>query len=92
MDEVAAPGILAYKGGDCFANLVSIINEIPSGKDINSATLEGVLQLYVKHPSGHGAILLGSVMLTLWPDTKFYDDIFTLYPVFVTFAIRMGGY
>lgn len=50
MDEIAAPGILAYKGGDCFANLVSIINEIPSGKDISSTTLEGVLQQYVSAP------------------------------------------
>jgi len=47
MDEIAAPGILAYKAGECFANLVSIVNEIPSGKDISSSTLEGVLQLYV---------------------------------------------
>lgn len=44
MDEVAAPGVLAYKGGECFANLVSIINEMPAGRDISSATVEGVLQ------------------------------------------------
>lgn len=44
MDEIAAPGILAYRGGDCFANLVSLISEIPAGRDINSTTLEGVLQ------------------------------------------------
>ena len=44
MDEVAAPGILAYKGGECFANLVSMINEIPAGRDINSASVESVLQ------------------------------------------------
>ena len=44
MDEVAAPGILAYKGGECFANLVSVVDEIPAGKDINSTTLEQVLQ------------------------------------------------
>ncbi|KAK3167041.1 hypothetical protein OEA41_010166 [Lepraria neglecta] len=47
MDEIAAPGILAYKGGECFANLISVINEIPAGRDLNSATLEGVLQEYV---------------------------------------------
>ncbi|KAI4243585.1 MAG: hypothetical protein L6R40_003409 [Gallowayella cf. fulva] len=44
MDEVAVPGVLAYKGGECFANLVSIVNEIPEGKDMSSATLEWVLQ------------------------------------------------
>ncbi|KAL8801386.1 MAG: hypothetical protein Q9182_004500 [Xanthomendoza sp. 2 TL-2023] len=44
MDEVAVPGILAYRAGDCVANLVSIVNEIPEGKDMNAATLEWVLQ------------------------------------------------
>lgn len=47
MDEVAAPGILAYKGGECFANLVSMINEMPAGREINSASVESVLQQYV---------------------------------------------
>lgn len=47
MDEIAAPGILAYKAGECFANLVSIVDEIPSGKDISATTLENVLQSYV---------------------------------------------
>lgn len=47
MEEMAAPGILAYKGGDCFANLVSLMSEMPAGRDINSTTLEGVLQEYV---------------------------------------------
>ena len=46
MDEVAAPGVLAYRGGDCFANLVSMINEMPAGRDINSASVESVLQRY----------------------------------------------
>lgn len=47
MDEIAVPGILAYKGGDCFANLVSIVDEIPDGKDFSAAVLEGMLQQYV---------------------------------------------
>ncbi|KAL8694479.1 MAG: hypothetical protein Q9218_000892 [Villophora microphyllina] len=44
MDEVAVPGILAYKSGECFANLVSVIDEIPAGRDMSSSTLEFVLQ------------------------------------------------
>lgn len=44
MEEIAAPGILAYRGGDCFANLVSLVSEMPAGREINSTTLEGVLQ------------------------------------------------
>ena len=47
MERIAAPGILAYKAGDCFANLVSFITEMPAGRDISSATVEGVLQEYV---------------------------------------------
>ena len=47
MDEIAAPGILAYKAGECFVNLVSLISEIPAGRDINSTTLENLLQQYV---------------------------------------------
>jgi len=52
MDEIAAPGILAYKGGECFANLISIIDEIPAGRDISTTTLEEVLQQYL-FPSPH---------------------------------------
>ena len=44
MDDIAVPGILAYKGGDCFANLVSIVNELPAGREMNDSTLEGILQ------------------------------------------------
>ena len=47
MDEIAAPGILAYKAGECFVNLVSLINELPAGRDISSTTLENLLQQYV---------------------------------------------
>lgn len=47
MDEIAVPGILAYKAGDCFANMVSLVNEIPSGKEFSTSTLESMLQQYV---------------------------------------------
>ncbi|KAL8908919.1 MAG: hypothetical protein Q9207_000495 [Kuettlingeria erythrocarpa] len=47
MDEIAVPGILAYKAGDCFANMVPLVNEIPSGKDFSASTLESMLQRYV---------------------------------------------
>lgn len=44
MDEIAAPGVLAYKAGDCFANLVSFIHEVPAGKEISTPIVEEVLQ------------------------------------------------
>ena len=48
MDEIAAPGILAYRGGECFANLVSFLSEIPHGKDVNVQTVGSVLERYVQ--------------------------------------------
>ncbi|KAL9006779.1 MAG: hypothetical protein Q9188_000466 [Gyalolechia gomerana] len=44
MDQIAVPGILAYKRGDCFANLVSIVNEIPAGREFSASTLELIMQ------------------------------------------------
>lgn len=44
MDEIAVPGILAYQGGECFANLVSLMSEMPAGRDMNQANLEWLLQ------------------------------------------------
>jgi len=44
MDEIAVPGILAYQGGECFANLVSIMSAMSAGKEMNEVNLEGVLQ------------------------------------------------
>lgn len=41
------PGILAYRGGECFANLVSITSELPAGREWSSSTLEFILQQYV---------------------------------------------
>ena len=48
MDEVAVPGILAYKGGDCFANIVSFLSEIPNGTAINVQTVQNVLERCVR--------------------------------------------
>ena len=43
MEEIAAPGILAYKNGECFANLVSFISELPAGFDPRRENVEDVL-------------------------------------------------
>ena len=47
MSPAAVPALLAYKGGDLIANLVSIIDEIPEGRDLSTSSLEMVLQQYV---------------------------------------------
>ena len=49
MDEIAAPGVLAYRAGECFANLVSFMSEITSGKEVDSITVEDVLQRCANH-------------------------------------------
>ena len=43
MDEIAAPGILGYRGGECFANLVSIMSEVPSTQTMGETVLESIL-------------------------------------------------
>ena len=44
MDEVAVPAILGYRGGELFANLSAVIEEIPMGRDMSPSTLEAVLK------------------------------------------------
>jgi hypothetical protein len=43
MDVASVPAILAYRGGDLFANLVSVIGEIPPNRNLSSSSLELVL-------------------------------------------------
>ncbi len=44
MDPISAPGILAYKAGELFANLVAVVNEIPRGTPLSEASLERVMR------------------------------------------------
>ena len=71
MDEIAAPGILAYKAGECFVNLVSLINEIPAGRDINSTTIENLLQQYAMSLS-----LLPRFTTDIWLGIDFSFNLF----------------
>jgi hypothetical protein len=47
MDPAGVPAILAYKAGELFANLVSVIDELPAGRDLSTSSLEFVLRQYV---------------------------------------------
>jgi len=38
--------LLAYRGGEKFAGLVPIINEIPDDADLSDSTLENMLRRY----------------------------------------------
>ncbi|KAH0547507.1 hypothetical protein FGG08_000232 [Glutinoglossum americanum] len=44
MDIASVPAILGYKGGDLFANLVSVIDQIPPNRNLSSSSLELVLR------------------------------------------------
>lgn len=44
MEPAGVPALLAYRGGDKFAGLVPIMEEMPDDADLSSLTLEVVLQ------------------------------------------------
>lgn len=44
MEPAGVPALLAYRGGDKFAGLVPIIQEIPDDADLSARTLESVLK------------------------------------------------
>lgn len=44
VDVASVPTVLAYRGGDLYANLTSIVDEIPADRQLSVASLEGVLK------------------------------------------------
>ncbi|KAK1058747.1 hypothetical protein LTR12_002595 [Friedmanniomyces endolithicus] len=44
MEPAGIPALLAYRGGEKFAGLVPIINEIPDDADLSDSTLENMLR------------------------------------------------
>jgi hypothetical protein len=42
------PALIAYRGGDKFAGLVPIMEEMPDDAELSSLTLEAVMQRYVR--------------------------------------------
>jgi hypothetical protein len=48
MEPAGVPALLAYRGGDKFAGLVPLIDEIPDDADLSSLTLEMVMKRYVQ--------------------------------------------
>ncbi|KAI5807088.1 thioredoxin-like protein [Geopyxis carbonaria] len=47
MESSVVPAVLAYKGGELFANLIRIVDEIPPGRSLSVDSLELVLRRYV---------------------------------------------
>lgn len=52
MEPAGVPALIAYRGGDKFAGLVPIMDEIPDDADFNALTLEAVLRRYVSNSHG----------------------------------------
>ncbi|MCJ1355943.1 MAG: hypothetical protein MMC33_005936 [Icmadophila ericetorum] len=44
LDVMTVPAVLAYRGGELIANLVSVIDQIPSDRDMSAASMELLLQ------------------------------------------------
>jgi hypothetical protein len=40
MDRVVLPAVLAYKGGDKFASLLPLLEEIPDDSELSAVALE----------------------------------------------------
>lgn len=47
MEPMGVPALLAYRGGEKFAGLVPIVDEIPDDAELSDAVLESVLRRYV---------------------------------------------
>ncbi|KOS47334.1 hypothetical protein ACN38_g1710 [Penicillium nordicum] len=46
MDHIAAPALLAYRGGDVFATIVDVLRNIPRGRSCSADSLEDLLKLH----------------------------------------------
>jgi hypothetical protein len=46
MEPAGVPAIIAYRGGDKFAGLVPLINELPDDASLDAPTLETVMKRY----------------------------------------------
>lgn len=46
MEPAGVPALLAYRGGEKFAGLVPIIDEIPDDADLSANTIETLLKRY----------------------------------------------
>lgn len=44
MEPAGVPALIAYRGGEKFAGLVPMIDELPDDADVSSLTIENVMQ------------------------------------------------
>lgn len=58
MEPAGVPAVIAYRGGEKFAGLVPIINELPDDADLSALTLEAVMKRFAIPPPQRLRILL----------------------------------
>lgn len=46
IQAAGVPGIIAYRGGEKFAALIPVLDEMPEDGDLDAVTLENLLQKY----------------------------------------------
>lgn len=44
MEPAGVPALIAYRGGEKFAGLVPMIDELPDDAEVSSITIENVMQ------------------------------------------------
>jgi hypothetical protein len=50
MEPAGVPAVLAYRGGEKFAGLIPVVDEIPDDAELSSTTLEHLFKKYVSQP------------------------------------------
>lgn len=58
MEPAGVPAIIAYKGGDKFAGLVPVIDEIPDDAELSALTLETVMKRSVVELLSEGYVMV----------------------------------
>jgi hypothetical protein len=51
MEPAGVPALLAYRGGDKFAGLVPVLDEIPDEEELSVESLAAALKRFVSTPS-----------------------------------------
>ena len=72
MEPAGVPALIAYRGGDKFAGLVPVIDEIPDDADLSSRTLEAVMKRYKYKPQSDGRE--PALIIAQTPNTAMKDD------------------
>lgn len=66
MEVAGVPAILAYRGGDKFAGLVPVVDEIPEDEELSARSLATVLERYIGPSHTHFVYLINNFTGTMF--------------------------